>query len=72
MPDELLYDQVLRFVARLRAAGVDVTLRELPGLWHCAHAQAGLVREARDAVADVGRFLGAALDAATSYGVGSG
>jgi epsilon-lactone hydrolase len=70
-PGELLYEQVLRFVARLRAGGVDVTLRELPGLWHCAHAQAGLVREACDAVADVGRFLGAALDAARRYGVGS-
>ena len=71
VPGELLYEQVLRFVTRLRAAGVDVTLRELPRLWHCAHTQAGLVREARDAVADVGRFLGAALDAATPYGVGS-
>lgn len=71
IPDELLYDQVLHFVARLRAAGVDVTLRELPELWHCAHTQAGLVREACDAVADVGRFLGAAFDAATRYGVGS-
>jgi len=48
-----------------------VTLRELPGLWHCAHTQAGLVREAGDAIADVGRFLGAALDAARRYGVGS-
>jgi acetyl esterase/lipase len=71
MPGELAYEQVLRFVARLRAAGVDVTLRELPGLWHCAHTQAGLVREAGDAIADVGRFLGAALDAARRYGVGS-
>jgi epsilon-lactone hydrolase len=71
MPGELLHEQVLRFVARLRAAGVDVTLRELPGLWHCAHAQAGLVREALDAVADVGRFLGATFDAVTRYGVGS-
>jgi epsilon-lactone hydrolase len=70
-PGELLYEQVLRFVTRLRAAGVAVTLRELPGLWHCAHTQAGLVRDAWDAVADVGRFLGAALDAATPYGVGS-
>jgi acetyl esterase/lipase len=71
MPGELAYEQVLRFVARLRAVGVDVTLRELPGLWHCAHTQAGLVREAGDAIADVGRFLGAALDAAGRYGVGS-
>jgi monoterpene epsilon-lactone hydrolase len=62
---ELLYDQVQRFVGRLRAAGVDVTLRELPGLWHCAQAQAGIVREARDAVSEVGTFLRAALDRAS-------
>jgi len=61
-PRELLYEQVLRFVEHLRAAGVDVTLRELPGLWHAAHAQAGIVREARDAVAEVGAFLRAALE----------
>lgn len=71
MPGELLYEQVLRFVARLRAARVDVTLREFPRLWHSAHTQAGLVREASDAVADVGRFLSAAFDTATRYGVGS-
>jgi acetyl esterase/lipase len=59
---ELLHDQVLRFVARLQAAGADVTLRELPGLWHSAHAQAGLLRQARDAVADVGGFLRNHLD----------
>lgn len=63
-PRELLYEQALRFVERLRAAGADVTLRELPGLWHSAHAQAGLVREARAAVEDVGTFLRAALDRA--------
>lgn len=61
-PSELLYEQVLRFVDRLRGAGVDVTLRELPDLWHAGHAQAGIVREARDAVADVGAFLRNALD----------
>jgi acetyl esterase/lipase len=61
-PSELLYEQVLRFVDRLHAADVDVTLRELPGLWHAGHAQAGIVREARDAVADVGAFLRNALD----------
>jgi epsilon-lactone hydrolase len=61
VPRELLYEQVLRFVERLRVAGVDVTLRELPGLWHSAHTQAGMVREARAAVADVGAFLSAHL-----------
>jgi monoterpene epsilon-lactone hydrolase len=63
VPNELLYGQVQRFVARMRDAGVDFTLRELPRLWHSAHAQAGLLREARDAVHDVGAFLRANLDA---------
>jgi acetyl esterase/lipase len=63
VPSELLYEQVLRFVDRLRAADVDVTLRELPDLWHSGHTQAGLVREARAAVADVGAFLSAQLRA---------
>jgi acetyl esterase/lipase len=66
VPGELLYEQVLRFVDRLRAAGIDVTLRELPGLWHSAHTQAGIVREARAAVADVGAFLSAHLRAAVA------
>ena len=60
---ELLDDQIHRFVARLRAADVDVTLRELPRLWHSGHAQAGVLREARAAVQDVGAFLNARLDA---------
>jgi acetyl esterase/lipase len=75
VPSELLYTQSLRFVERLRAAGVDVTLRELPGLWHVAHSQAGMVREARDAVADVGAFLRNVLDqvpAAANTGIATG
>ncbi|HEY3630862.1 MAG TPA: alpha/beta hydrolase fold domain-containing protein [Jatrophihabitantaceae bacterium] len=63
-PGELLYEQVLRFVDRLRAAGVDVTLRELPELWHSGHAQAGILREARAAVAEVGAFVRSTLDGA--------
>lgn len=64
VPGELLSEQVLRFVDRLRAAHVDVTLRELPELWHSGHTQVGIVREARAAVADVGAFLSAHLRAA--------
>lgn len=67
-PGELLYEQVLRFVDRLRSAGVDVTLRELPGLWHSSHAQAGLLREARAAVADIGTFVRGILDRVPATG----
>ena len=59
---EMLYEQVQRLVVRLRAAGVDVTVDELPTLWHSGHAQAGLLREAADAVHDIGTFLRARLD----------
>lgn len=54
---ELLCDQIRRFVARLHDAGVDLTVDELPRLWHSGHTQAGLVREAFDAVCDVATFV---------------
>ncbi len=58
---ELLYSQNLTLAERLRAAGVEVTLDERPRLWHDAQLQAGLVREAAAAVADMSAFLRAEL-----------
>lgn len=55
--DEVLHPQVVEFAAKLTAAGVDVSLVEYARLWHVAHAQASLVSEAADAVADLGQFL---------------
>ena len=55
--DEVLYPQVVEFADKLTAAGVDVSLVEYARLWHVAHAQASLVTEAADAVADLGQFL---------------
>lgn len=66
--DESLHDQVLRFVARLREAGVAVELTELPRLWHSGHTQASLLREAADAVHDVGTFLRQRWDHCTISG----
>ncbi|WP_430950630.1 alpha/beta hydrolase [Rhodococcus sp. 24CO] len=54
---EVLYPQVVEFADKLAAAGVDVSLVEYARLWHVAHAQASLVSEAADAVADLGQFL---------------
>ena len=54
---EVLYDQVTAFVADLRAAGVEVTDRELARLWHVGHAVAGLLAEADQAVNELGAFL---------------
>jgi epsilon-lactone hydrolase len=61
-PTEMLYAQICRFAERARAAGVDVVLAEQPALWHSAHVLAGVLREATDAVRDVGVFLRARLD----------
>jgi len=54
---EVFYPQVTEFARRLRAAGVDVQITEQPQLWHVAHLQASLVREAADAIVDLGSFL---------------
>lgn len=63
---EVLHRSVLRFVRAMREAGDDVTLREYPRLWHSGHTQAGLVREASDAVREVGTFLREHLRVGTS------
>ncbi|MGH3771486.1 MAG: alpha/beta hydrolase [Pseudonocardiaceae bacterium] len=55
--DELLVSDADRFVARARAAGVSVNYRRYAGLWHDFPLQAGLLREADAAVADLGLAL---------------
>jgi acetyl esterase/lipase len=54
---ELLYDQVLRFVERARAAGVDTTLEVLPEMFHDVHLQAALLPEGAAAVEAVAAYL---------------
>jgi acetyl esterase/lipase len=60
---ELLYDQVLRFVARARSAGVETRLEVLPEAFHVVHLQAALLPEGAAAVAAVARFLRERTDA---------
>jgi epsilon-lactone hydrolase len=55
--EEILLEDAVRLAARARAAGVPVDLRRLDGLWHVAHASAGLVTASTAAV----NALGAAL-----------
>lgn len=55
--DEILVDDVERFVDRARAAGASVDYRRLEGMWHVEHLHAGLVTAATDAVADIGEFV---------------
>ncbi|TSE01885.1 alpha/beta hydrolase [Skermania sp. ID1734] len=61
--DELLRDQAVALADKLHAAGVDARLVEQPRLWHVAHLQAALVREAREAVDDLGTFIKQRLEA---------
>lgn len=60
---ELLAQQVQRFAQRVRDAGVPVQVANHPKLWHSGHTLAGTLREASEAVHDLGSFLRARLDA---------
>jgi acetyl esterase/lipase len=60
---EILQPQILQFAGLASAAGVHVQVVEHPRLWHSGHALAGTLREATDAVHDLGVFLRAHLDA---------
>ena len=62
--DERLRPEGEQLAARLRAAGVDVDLEPLPGLWHDVHLQGGLLAEGAAASARLGRRLRTHLDAA--------
>jgi epsilon-lactone hydrolase len=58
----MLNAQIHRFADRVRAAGGDVTLVDLPTMWHSGHILAGMLRESTQAVRDVGVYLRARLD----------
>jgi monoterpene epsilon-lactone hydrolase len=68
--EEILLDDAVRLAQRARAAGVPVDLRRLDGLWHVAHASAGLVTASTAAVTALGAALGAHLAAGGSSLVG--
>ena len=55
---EILRDDACRMADRMRAQGVDVTLRETRGLLHVWHIHLGRSPEADAGVAEVGTFLG--------------
>ncbi len=54
---ELLRPEGELFAQRAKAAGADLELVLLEGLWHDVHLQAGLLAEAADAAAAMGRWL---------------
>ncbi|WP_200814755.1 alpha/beta hydrolase [Blastococcus haudaquaticus] len=61
--EEILLEDAVTLAQRARAAGVPVDLRRLDGLWHVAHASAGLVTASTAAVNALGGALGARLAA---------
>jgi monoterpene epsilon-lactone hydrolase len=54
---EILLDDSTRLEANAREAGVEVTLREWPGMWHVWHSWAGLVPEGQQAIDEIGAFI---------------
>jgi acetyl esterase/lipase len=58
---EILRDQIIAFAERARKAGVDVTLRVEPDMFHDWQVQAGIVPAGIPALDDAIRFLGARL-----------
>jgi epsilon-lactone hydrolase len=59
--EEILLEDAVRLAHRARAAGVPVDLRRLDGLWHVAHASAGMVTASTAAVTALGTAIGTAL-----------
>ncbi|WP_186628057.1 alpha/beta hydrolase [Rhodococcus sp. BP22] len=55
---EVLYPQIVAFHDKLLSSGVEVEYVEYEKLWHVAHLQASILREAADAVHHMGAFLG--------------
>jgi monoterpene epsilon-lactone hydrolase len=55
--DEVLLNDSVRMAQHAQADGVDVVLQRFPDLWHVFQAQAGLLRAADRALADVAAFV---------------
>ena len=66
--EEILLPDAVALARRARAAGVPVELRRFDGLWHVAHASAGMVAESTAAVTALGQSLGAGLQGERATG----
>jgi monoterpene epsilon-lactone hydrolase len=62
--EEILLPDAVRLAVAARAAGVPVELRRWDGLWHVAHASAGMVTASTTAVHALGTSLSALLSPA--------
>lgn len=59
--DEILLDDAVAVAEKAKAAGVDVTLKIWPGMWHVWHVTGTWLPEAREALAEIGQFVKAHL-----------
>lgn len=66
--EEILLEDAVRLTLRARAAGVPVDLRRLDGLWHVAHASAGMVTASTAAVNALGGALAGHLSQVPELG----
>ncbi len=57
--DEILLSDSARLAQKARLAGVPVTYREWPGMWHVFHAFAPYMPEANEAIREIGRHVSA-------------
>ncbi|MGA9873973.1 MAG: alpha/beta hydrolase [Rhodococcus sp. (in: high G+C Gram-positive bacteria)] len=57
--EEVLYPQIVAFHDKLLSSGAEVDYVEYEKLWHVAHLQASILREAADAVHHMGAFIAA-------------
>jgi acetyl esterase/lipase len=55
--EEMLLSDATRLADAARAKGVDVTLVVWPGMWHVWHLFGPMLPEARQAIADIARFI---------------
>lgn len=54
---EILFDDAVELERKLRADGCTVRLQEYPDMWHVFFLQAGILREANEAVREIGGFV---------------
>lgn len=54
---EILFDDAVELARKLRAEGNVASLQEYPEMWHVFFLQAGILREADQAVREIGRFV---------------
>jgi acetyl esterase/lipase len=61
---EVLLDDSVRFADKAERAGVEVTLKVWPEMFHVFQAFAAMLPEGREAIAEIGAFLRAQMDRA--------